>query len=129
MFGNGKLKLVSKTKGKKSPSDKDSSVINTFCALKVLYKVFDLTPGGLNGQPKQGMIDSTISYIDIPLASCMALEEILLRNSTRLPDTSRALGNFLVSLNILLRSGKKLSLKVFQNAVKKLSLLIFLLLD
>lgn len=53
MFGGGKLKEVvdgevsapTKTKSRRNSSNIDASVINTFCALKVLYRVFGTSNG------------------------------------------------------------------------------------
>jgi len=109
VFGSGKLKEVVENEVKQPPvktkdrrnSTNDSSVINTSCTLKVLYKVFDSSPGS---DKKCNTVDPSVSFIDIPLASCMSLEEILLRNSTQLPNTSRSLGNFLVIINYSITS-------------------------
>ncbi|KAI6202725.1 hypothetical protein M3Y94_00474100 [Aphelenchoides besseyi] len=88
------MKPQPKQKGQKN-SMPDFSVITSFCALKILYKVYDSETSSSNTRPCG--VDSTVSYIDIPLSSCMQLEELLLRNSARLPDAMRSLGNFMAS--------------------------------
>ncbi|KAI6207272.1 E3 ubiquitin-protein ligase E3D [Aphelenchoides fujianensis] len=101
VFAGGRLAEITgdakpKPKGKRKKSDVDSSIITSFCALKVLYKVYDSDcPTGSNGKPNG--VDSTVSFVDVPLQTCMQLEEILLRNSARLPDAMRSLGNFMIS--------------------------------
>ncbi|KAI6177993.1 hypothetical protein M3Y98_00452800 [Aphelenchoides besseyi] len=77
------IKPQPKQKGPKN-SMPDFSVITSFCALKILYKVYDSETSNSNTRPCG--VDSTVSYIDIPLFSCMQLEELLLRNSARLPS-------------------------------------------
>ncbi|CAD5210174.1 unnamed protein product [Bursaphelenchus xylophilus] len=101
LFADGKMKEEvepkKNTKTKPSKLKKkamvDSSLIHAYTSLKVLYKVFDNEAEKSN----PAAVDRSATFMDLPQTTCMKFEEVLLRNSARLPAQNRFLGNFMIS--------------------------------
>ncbi|CAD5206869.1 unnamed protein product [Bursaphelenchus okinawaensis] len=101
LFADGKMKeetecsknVKAKPCKLKKKALTDSSLIHAYTSLKVLYNVFDAE----SAKTSPAAQDRSVTYIDLPQTTCMRFEEVLLRNSARLPAQNRFLGNFMIS--------------------------------